>query len=154
PFRRLGAHAASMMSAHVVYPALDPHHPATLSRTIASDLLRGELGFGGVLFSDDLEMQAIAARGALGAAAVDAVRAGCDVLLVCSKPAMQAEVCAALLEAHARDAGFARRCREAAYRSLALRLAYPSRPGTLEQLASLIESELDPLGAELARRVA
>src|SRR6185436_12439554 len=60
PFRRLAALADSMMTAHVVYPALDAERAATLSPRIASDLLRCELGFEGVLFSDDLEMQALA----------------------------------------------------------------------------------------------
>src|SRR5690606_21818841 len=63
PFRAAAAAGAvgSMMSAHVVYPALDDR-PATLSRRIATELLRDELGFTGVLFSDDLEMRALADR--------------------------------------------------------------------------------------------
>jgi len=140
------------MTAHVVYPALDPECPATLSRVIASDLLRRELGFEGVLFSDDLEMQAIAGHGSAGASAVAAVRARCDLLLVCSRADVAAEVCAALLDAVDRDEEFAARCREAAGRGLALRLAFPPRPGTPEQFASLLSAELDPLAAELARR--
>jgi len=152
PFQRLAAQADSMMTAHVVYPALDADRPATLSRAIASDLLRRELGFRGVLFSDDLEMQAIAGHGSVGASAVAAVRAGCDLLLVCSRPEMQAEVAGALLDAAEADDAFASRCREAARRGLALRLAYPPRPGTPEQFASLQREELDPLAAELARR--
>ena len=50
------------MTAHVVYEKIDPGVPATLSRAICASLLRAELGFEGVLFSDDLEMKAIAAR--------------------------------------------------------------------------------------------
>jgi beta-N-acetylhexosaminidase len=152
PFRRLASRADSMMTAHVVYPALDPECPATLSRVIAGDLLRRELGFEGVLFSDDLEMQAIAGHGSAGASAVAALRAGCDLLLVCSRADVAAEVCEALLEAVDRDDAFAARCREAAGRGLALRLAFPPRPGTPEQFASLLSAELDPLAAELARR--
>lgn len=152
PFRRLAAQADSMMTAHVVYPALDPDRPATLSSTIAHDLLRRELGFEGVLFSDDLEMQAIAGHGSAGASAIGAVRAGCDLLLVCSRADVQAEVCAALLEVAERDAGFALRCREAARRGLALRVAFPPRPGTLDQFAALLAADLDPLAAELGRR--
>jgi beta-N-acetylhexosaminidase len=151
PFRRLAAHADSMMTAHVVYPALDPERPATLSRVIASDLLRGELGFEGVLFSDDLEMQAIAGHGSAGASAIAALRAGCDLLLVCSRADVQAEVCAALLEVAERDAEFALRCREAARRGLGLRHAFPPRPGTPQQLANLLSTEMEPLAAELER---
>lgn len=150
PFRRLAAQADSMMTAHVVYPALDPTCPATLSPRIVRELLRGELGFAGVLFSDDLEMQAI--QGSVGAAALAAVRAGCDLLLVCSRADAQAEVHAALEGEIDRDAAFAWRCREAALRGLALRHAHPPRPGSAEQFAELDRTELTPLAAELARR--
>jgi beta-N-acetylhexosaminidase len=139
-----------MMTAHVVYPALDPSCPATLSPRIATDLLRGELGFAGVLFSDDLEMQAI--QGSVGGAALAALRAGCDLLLICSRADAQAEAHAALQREIERDAAFARRCREAARRGLALRLAYPPQPGSAEQFAELERAELVPLAAELASR--
>jgi beta-N-acetylhexosaminidase len=152
PFRRLAAQADSMMTAHVVYPALDPSCPATLSVRIASDLLRGEIGFEGVLFSDDLEMQAIQGHGPVGAAAVAAVRAGCDLLLVCSRSDAQAEAHEALERELARDAAFTRRCREAAARGLRLRRLRPPRPGSLEAFAALEQSTLAPLADELARR--
>jgi beta-N-acetylhexosaminidase len=71
------------MTAHVVYPALDPRRPATLSPLIAEGLLRRRLGFRGALFSDDLEMNAVAGRTTPGNAATQALRAGCDMLLVC-----------------------------------------------------------------------
>jgi beta-N-acetylhexosaminidase len=150
PFRRLAAQADSMMTAHVIYSALDPSCPATLSPRIASDLLRGKIGFEGVLFSDDLEMQAI--QGSVGAAAVGAVRAGCDLLLVCSRSDAQAEAHAALEAELSRDAAFARRCREAARRGLALRRACPPRPTSLDEFAALEQAELAPLALELAQR--
>jgi beta-N-acetylhexosaminidase len=84
PFARAAAaRLPALMTAHVVYPALDPHHPATLSARICRDLLRRRLGFRGVLFSDDLEMNAVAGRSTPGRAAVAALDAGCDMLLVC-----------------------------------------------------------------------
>jgi beta-N-acetylhexosaminidase len=84
PFARaIAAGIPALMTAHVVYPALDPRRPATLSRTICRDLLRRRLGFRGVLFSDDLEMNAVAARSTPARSAVEALRAGCDMLLVC-----------------------------------------------------------------------
>jgi beta-N-acetylhexosaminidase len=84
PFRAAIAAAVPMlMTAHVVYPALDPDAPATLSRLILSDLLRGHLGFTGVIASDDLDMRAIADHQAIGAAAVATLHAGADALLVC-----------------------------------------------------------------------
>jgi beta-N-acetylhexosaminidase len=152
PFRRLAAQADSMMTAHVIYPALDPSCPATLSAPIATDLLRGEIGFEGVLFSDDLEMQAIQGHGPVGAAAVAAVRAGCDLLLVCSRAEAQAEAHAALEGELARDAAFALRCREAAGRGLRLRRLRPPRPSSLEAFTALERSTLAPLADELARR--
>jgi len=83
PFRRaIAAGLPALMTAHVVYPALD-RRPATMSSKICRDLLRKKLGFEGLLFSDDLEMNAVAGRSTPGRAAVDALRAGCDMLLVC-----------------------------------------------------------------------
>jgi beta-N-acetylhexosaminidase len=77
------ARLPALMTAHVVYPALDPRRPATLSPLIAEGLLRRRLGFRGALFSDDLEMNAVAGRTTPGHAATQALRAGCDMLLVC-----------------------------------------------------------------------
>ncbi len=83
PFRRaIAAGLPALMTAHVVYPAFD-RRPATLSSKICRDLLREKLGFDGLLFSDDLEMNAVAGRSTPGRSAVEALRAGCDMLLVC-----------------------------------------------------------------------
>src|SRR4029077_16340243 len=71
----------AFMTAHVLYPALDPDRPATLSRRIATDILRGELGFRGVLVSDDLGMKAVADRYPIEELAVRAIEAACDHLL-------------------------------------------------------------------------
>jgi beta-N-acetylhexosaminidase len=71
----------AFMTAHVMYPALDPDRPATLSRRIATEVLRGDLGFRGVLVSDDLNMKAVAARYSIEELAVQAIEAGCDHLL-------------------------------------------------------------------------
>jgi beta-N-acetylhexosaminidase len=85
PFKAaIAAGVATMMTAHVFMPALDEKRPATLSRRIVFDLLRDELGFEGVILSDDLEMKAIAATYAVPSAAVLAVSAGCDGILICS----------------------------------------------------------------------
>ncbi len=73
----------ALMTAHVLYPALDPTLPATLSEPIVSGLLRHQFGFDGVVFSDDLEMKAITDNHGVEAATALAVRAGVDVLLFC-----------------------------------------------------------------------
>jgi beta-N-acetylhexosaminidase len=85
PFRAaIAADVAFIMTAHILVPSLDEAHPATLSRSIVYGLLRDELGYGGVILSDDLEMKAIATSYSVPDAAVQAIVAGCDGLLVCS----------------------------------------------------------------------
>jgi len=129
PFRAAsGAGVAAMMTAHVVYDALDDGVAATASRAICASLLRREIGFEGVLFSDDLEMGAIAKHHSMAEAAVQAVEAGCDVLLVCSGMAAQNEAHEALVKRAERDERFRDRCREAATRSLKIRTLCPPRP--------------------------
>lgn len=84
PFRAaIEAQVATMMTAHVFLPALDEQRPATLSTRIVSGLLRDELKFEGLILSDDLEMKAIANQYAVPSAAVLAIGAGCDGVLIC-----------------------------------------------------------------------
>ena len=87
PFIRAIEHGlAAVMTAHVNFPALDMDWPGTFSRKILTNLLRRDLAFDGLILSDDLEMGAVVKHFAMGPAAVQAVRAGCDLLLVCQKP--------------------------------------------------------------------
>jgi beta-N-acetylhexosaminidase len=101
PFKAaIAANVACLMTAHVLVPALDEENPGTLSRRIVSGLLREELGFDGVIFSDDMEMKAIAKRFSMGDAAVQAIAAGCDGVLICSgNIEAQIEVLEALVHA-------------------------------------------------------
>jgi beta-N-acetylhexosaminidase len=82
PFRELSADLDAMMIAHVVYPAVDPL-PAGYSRRWLQDILRGELRYSGILFSDDLGMHAAKAVGGLRDRMVRCLEAGCDLALVC-----------------------------------------------------------------------
>jgi beta-N-acetylhexosaminidase len=85
PFRAaIRAGVSSLMTCHVLVPELDQSQPATLSRAVVQGLLRDELGYQGVVFTDDMEMKAVAARMPVPAAAVEALAAGCDAVLVCS----------------------------------------------------------------------
>jgi beta-N-acetylhexosaminidase len=85
PFRAaIEASVATIMTAHVFLPAVDDRLPATLSRRLVTDLLRDELKYDGVILSDDLEMKAVANEYAVTRAAVMAVDAGCDGVLICS----------------------------------------------------------------------
>jgi len=68
----------------VLVPSLDEQRPASLSPEIVQKLLRDELKFDGVILSDDLEMKAISAKYDVPEAAVEAIRAGCDAVLICS----------------------------------------------------------------------
>ena len=70
------------MTAHLLYTAWDPDRPATLSPTIAADVIRGRIGFDGLLLSDDLQMDALSGSRADRARA--AIAAGCDLALYCS----------------------------------------------------------------------
>ena len=72
-----------LMTAHVVYPALDPERPASLSPVVMHALLRQRLGFGGIIVSDDLEMGAISRTSSLEDASVRALAAGADMVLIC-----------------------------------------------------------------------
>jgi beta-N-acetylhexosaminidase len=114
-----------MMTAHVLYPALDPHNPATLSPAICTDLLRGELGYRGALISDDLEMAAISTGHGSGEAAVAALRAGVDLLLLCGAEDHQHQVQAALIAAAEADTGHLDRLRQAHNRLQQLRKLLP-----------------------------
>jgi beta-N-acetylhexosaminidase len=101
PFKAaIEAQVATIMTAHVLVPALDDVRPATLSRHIVTGLLRDELRFEGVILSDELEMKAIAADYSIPAAAVLAIDAGCDGVLVChAGPETQTAVLEAVIHA-------------------------------------------------------
>ena len=84
PFRSAIATGVSgLMTAHVSYPAFDKEYPATLSSRIVSKLLREELGFDGLIMTDDMEMGAISDNYDPIEVSVLAIAAGCDVLLLC-----------------------------------------------------------------------
>ena len=86
PFRALaappGGAAIWAMTAHIVYPSLDGSRPATLSPAVIGGAIRGAIGFGGVLVSDDIEMGALA--GPVADRVAEALAAGCDLVLHCS----------------------------------------------------------------------
>jgi beta-N-acetylhexosaminidase len=85
PFRAaIAAKLPCLMTAHVVYGGLDRANPASLSPAIVAGLLRRELGFRGVVVSDDLEMGALSRRLPPEESAARAIAAGSDLLLVCS----------------------------------------------------------------------
>ncbi|MDG9716603.1 glycoside hydrolase family 3 protein [Streptomyces sp. DH24] len=83
PFRAaIAAGTRAVMSAHILVPALDPDRPATLSRRILTDLLRGELGYDGLIVTDGMEMQAISGTYGIERGSVLALAAGADAICV------------------------------------------------------------------------
>ena len=132
PFRRaVAARIPCIMTAHVLYPALDRSSPASLSAPIVTGILRRTFGFRGVIVSDDLEMGAVAQRLSPEDAAVRAVAAGTDMLLVCADLGV-AERARDGLAAALTDGRIARdRVREAAARIAKLRTLRGRRPSPL-----------------------
>lgn len=152
PFAALARHLPSLMTAHIVFDALDPARPATLSPTIVTDLLRRRLGFTGVLFSDDLEMRAIADHYGPEDAACLSIAAGCDALLICSQADQVSTVREALIRRAEADSVFAARLAEAAGRMMAMRRHYPGQvtdhpdlPAHLAKLGAPLQTRLDTL---------
>ena len=119
PFRAaIGAGVATIMTAHVFIPALDDQRPATLSKRIVTGLLREELGFEGVIISDDLEMKALAGDRAVSDSAIEAIEAGCDAVLICSGDTnAQAAAVEALVREVEKDRAFEKRVGDALLRN-------------------------------------
>jgi beta-N-acetylhexosaminidase len=159
PFRAaIEAEVATIMTAHVLIPALDEARPATLSHRAVTGLLREELGYQGVVLSDDLEMKAVAASMSVPEAAVLAIAAGCDGVLICSgESAIQAAALEALVHAlederlpQARVEDALRRQRQAKERFLAAPVAVRPLPG--RQLRQILgRDEHRAVAEEMAR---
>ena len=102
PFRACIEEAAScVMTSHVIYQAIDPDHPATFSRAVVTDLLRGELGFEGVVISDDLEMGAMQRNYEFDDIVRRVCAAGHDALCIAHDPGLHRRAAKLLRDAHA-----------------------------------------------------
>lgn len=88
-----------ILVSHLKYPALDEEYPASLSSKIMTDLLRNELGYKGIIITDDMEMGAVANHNDFRSIGVKAVKAGADIVLVCHEYEHQQEVYLGLLDA-------------------------------------------------------
>jgi beta-N-acetylhexosaminidase len=158
PFRAaVAARVASIMTAHILIPALDAERPATLSPVVVDGLLKTTLGYDGLVLSDDLEMRAIGSRYGIPEATVAAIGAGCDAVLMCGgTQAPQAAALEAVIRAVEQGALPPRRVEDALarHRRVKERFLAPRRPGPLEGRALrdlLGRDEHQAVAAEMAR---
>jgi beta-N-acetylhexosaminidase len=154
PFQAaIAAGVDAIMTSHPLYPRLDPapRTPVTFSRLLVTDFLRGELGYGKVVVSDDLEMGAVSALAPIGEAAVRAAAAGHDLLLVCHSADAQRTAHGALVEAD-RAGTLPRRETEESLARID-RLS-SRRAARTEDGAPRAEPDGDALARDLARRAA
>lgn len=147
PFRAaLGAGCPAVLVSHVRYRALDPALPASLSSAVISGLLRGRLGFSGLVLSDDLEMGAVSSTWGVAGAARRFLTAGGDLALICRSA--EARVAAAALIGEAIDDGVLDLAAAVERRRLARRLTAGPRP----PLSVIGCAEHRALAAEVARQ--
>ena len=151
PFRAaIEAKVSAIMTAHIVYPALDSHRPATLSYPILTGVLRGELGFGGLIITDDMEMKAIDKRYRTGEAAVMAIEAGADMVLTLWTYQNQVEVINALVSA----VKSGRISEERIGQSVRRILKYKEAFGVFEWEDGISSKAIELVGSEAHRRTA
>ena len=141
------------MTAHVVYPAWDANLPATLSRRIAHDILRGELGFAGLLVSDDLGMAAVADHHAIETLVIESLLAGVDHFLVREPRDRQVRAFEALVVAGESRADVRARIEESASRvaRFKAKLRAPMPAAAAELPALLGGKDNQDLSASFAR---
>ncbi|MGQ9738360.1 MAG: beta-N-acetylhexosaminidase [Armatimonadota bacterium] len=119
PFRSaIAAGVGAIMTTHIVFPALDAHRPATISPAILKGLLRQELGYDGLVITDCLEMKAIADTVGTARGAVEALKAGADMVLIAHTLEVQREAVEAIRQAVESGNLSERRLTEAASRVL------------------------------------
>lgn len=158
PFRAaIEERVASIMTAHILIPALDEERPATLSPDIVTGMLRQKLGYNGLILSDDLEMKAIAAKHGIPEATVAAIAAGCDAVLMCGpSQEQQAAALEAIIRAVERGDLPTKRVEDAiaTHRKVKERFLAgpPSRPLTGPALRAVLgRDEHQAIAAEMAR---
>ena len=133
PFARATNSLPALMTAHIVYPQLDPQLPATLSRRILTGLLREEMGYTGVVVSDALNMRAIADSWGAPEAAVRSLAAGADLVMPLGDLELQAATLSRLQDALDSGELERRRMEASAGRISALARAFPARLGSYDE---------------------
>jgi len=149
PFRAAAGWIPSLMTAHVVFEAVDSGVPATMSGAAIGKLLREDIGFEGAVFSDDLEMKAISERYSIEEAGVLAIEAGCDLLLVCSDLEAAARLRETLATEAGRNESFRARLTEARARADALRRGVVDLPPAVSLENALDNAEVRSVSKRL-----
>ena len=135
PFRAtIEAGLAGVMPAHVIYGQVDPE-PAGYSKHWLQEVLRGKLGFQGIIFSDDLSMEGASVAGGVPERARAALAAGCDMVLLCNDPAGQEVLLDSLKDFPLASAERVERMRKKGGRDLRKSVAYREAQGLLKELA-------------------
>ncbi len=143
PYRRLRTRLPMVMVCHAAYPPVTREQtPASLSQKWITGVLRQKLGYRGLVLSDDLDMGGVLAAAPIEQAAVETLRAGADMYLVCQKEENAVRACEAVVREAECDLKFARRLAAASRRVLAFkkrarelqRPPSPPRPGLVERL--------------------
>jgi beta-N-acetylhexosaminidase len=119
PYEWLDLSLAGVMPAHVIYPKVD-QHPAGFSKIWLHSILRQELGFEGVIFSDDLSMEGASVAGSVVKGAELALEAGCDAVLICNRPDLVDQLLSKLKPTEAKQSESAARLNRLMPKSVAL----------------------------------
>ena len=127
---------AGVMPAHVIYSGAPEREPAGYSKYWLQEVLRNKLGFGGVIFSDDLSMEGASTAGGPPERAQAAIAAGCDLVLLCNDPEGQERLLDSLKETALADPERVERMRHKGGRDLRKSVAYREAQETLQQLSA------------------
>jgi beta-N-acetylhexosaminidase len=136
PFRMAAPQAPAMMTAHIVYPAIDAENPATMSPAILDGILRKQWNYKGVIITDGMDMHAIAGRYGVGNAAVRALAAGADMVMALGTTETQNETLDAIASAIADGSISREQVEQSLARLSALAHAYPCQQRAYKEDAS------------------